>query len=228
MAALPKETKLNTGIIIDALDKLKDKYRISTEAGTLIDVDRTAIGQIDELINITNQIAPEGKVAPSSLRKLRQIWDKHFKLSKGLDDITGYKKQAERAGADAIRKVFAMESPDIAKLNAEYSFWAGVRNVSEATSKRLAGQQEFGKGVLATGAAVAGAQIAGLKGALAGMMTTIMRNPKWRTVSAVEKNKLADFLMSGEINNARSIIIQIGRNLGVNFIEEIIKTTKAD
>uniref|UniRef100_A0A6H1ZDV2 Uncharacterized protein n=1 Tax=viral metagenome TaxID=1070528 RepID=A0A6H1ZDV2_9ZZZZ len=218
LQSLPQDAKINAAPIIGSLNKLRTKY--SDEIGP---INETAVRQIDSLMTKIIERTSEGKISAKVATNLKRVWDEHYDLSKGLTDISSYRKKVERIGANAIREEFAKDFPEINAINREYSFWKGVKDVSEATAARKAGQAEFAEGVLKTGGAVVGAQLAGLKGALAGVAIAVFRNPKWKTVSAIQKNKLADFLMTGNITEARSLIIQIGRNLGINFVEEARK-----
>lgn len=218
VAKLPKNKKASTAPIVEAMEGLKKKYMVDGVAAN-----KTAIDQIDGLIGTIDELGGEAKQIPlSSMRKLRQIWDEHFDISKGLDDIAAYKKKAERIGADEIRKIFAKEAPDIAELNRQYSLWAGARDVAEWTALRQTGQMGFGKKILARTLGAGAGAAAGVPGLVVGeAIGRIMSSPGWKTFSAVSKDKLANALMQNDIGTLQSVLRQMSRAAGVGIIDEI-------
>jgi hypothetical protein len=163
-------------------------------------------------------------MATKNLRKLRQIWDEHFNLSKGLDDISGYKKKAERVGADAIRDLLAKSSPELAQLNKTFSFWKNVEKLADYAVQKAPSKisstaaKVVGGAVGATtgggvggkvGSAIVGTQVAGL-------MNKAISSPAWKSVSATYKNKIANYMMSESVDKLKGVlrrVITIGKNL---------------
>jgi hypothetical protein len=142
-----------------------------------------------------------------------------------LDDIAGYKKKAERVAADAIRAEFAKSSPDLAKLNAEFTFWKGVQDVAEATVAREAGkirQQIVPRGIGLTAGVLSGETLGEKAGfgalgfALGGKAVELFGSTGWKTASAVTKNRLAKLVAKGDFEGAAlltSKIIEGSKNL---------------
>jgi hypothetical protein len=212
---LPAGAKETVSPILKDIQKRQSQYmvgkKVVNEAGY------NALEKIKK--DLTTQT---GEMATKNLRKLRQIWDKHYDVSKGIDDIASYTKEANRVGADAIRNLLAKKNPDLAKLNKEFSFWRGVADLATETAKK----QTLKGSVLGS---VAGGSVGykqgGGFGALTGMtvgaiagksVINLMRSPAWNSVSAVAKNNLADALMSGgkeTIELAVSKIISGSANL---------------
>lgn len=213
---LPTGAKKEVKPVIEKLEVLKSKYRIQGK-----DINKTAINSINELID--NIKTKSGSMSINNLRKLRQIWDEHYSVSKGLDDISGYKKKAERVGADAIRDVLAKESPKLAELNQTYSFWRNVDDLAEyAGSKSSQASSIAIKIVGGVAGAVSGSGTAGkiantIVGTQVGnLVNKAITSPAWKTVSAVYKNKMANYLMSGQTSKLTGVlkrVITIGKNL---------------
>lgn len=208
--ALPAGAKKEVEPVVKKLQTLKSQYRIKGK-----DINKVAIAAIDDTIDAIKTTS--GEMSINNLRKLRQIWDEHYSVSKGLDDISGYKKKAERVGADAIRDVLAKESPELAELNKTYSFWSNVKKLADytgnkaplkvqpATAKIVGGIVGSSGGVMS---GIAGAQVGGL-------INKAISSPAWKTVSAVYKNKMANYMMSGEVKKLTGVlkrVITIGKN----------------
>jgi hypothetical protein len=108
-----------------------------------------------------------------------------------------------KKASDALRQL-VNSNPTLADLNAEASFWIGLRNVSEATKLRRVGQSGGLIPTIAGGAgATAGAMALGPIGAFVGAATAnqlarLLQSPAWlNRVSAPMKDALATALASG-------------------------------
>lgn len=117
---------------------------------------------------------------------------------------------ATREGASAFRRLLNDASPDLAKLNQEYAFWKGLKNVVSATVDRTQAQSG---GLVSSIGGVTGAasgfasgdsmtdslQKAALGGIAGRQLIKLLQSPTWRTkVSAPLKYKLANALASGK------------------------------
>lgn len=197
MSKLPKSLKLKVQPVIDRLESLKSAYSVEGKV-----INDTAVEQIQR---VQDSVAKLGKeVAPESLRKLRQILDEHYSAAKGLTDIDSYVKKAQRAGADAIRSVFAEQVPDVAKLNREFSFWNDVSKLAETTAAKSSGGKAAGVGGALVGAAIEAGAAGKAVGAIAGYQLAkgaakVFSSTAWKTASAVVKKKAADQLASGNL-----------------------------
>lgn len=214
--ALPAGAKKEVKPVVEKLEVLKSKYRIQGK-----DINKTAINAINETLD--NIKTKSGSMSINNLRKLRQIWDEHYSVSKGLDDISNYKKKAERAGADGIRDLLAKESPKLDELNKTYSFWRNVGDLADyASSKSSQVSSAASKVVGGVVGAVSGSGTAGkiantIIGTQVGnLVNKAITSPAWKTVSAVYKNKMANYLMSGNTSKLTGVlkrVITIGKNL---------------
>lgn len=213
---LPAGVKKEVSPVVKKLQTLKAQYRISGK-----DINKTAINAIDETIDSIK--TKSGEMSINNLRKLRQIWDEHYSVSKGLDDISGYKKKAERVGANAIREVLAKESPKLDELNKTFSFWKNVEKLADYTSQKapLKLSSTAAKVVGGTIGAVSGAGVGGkvastLVGSQIGnMVNKAISSPAWKTISATYKNKVANYMMSESVDKLKGVvrrIITIGKN----------------
>lgn len=171
-------------------------------------------------------------ITPRSMRKARQIFDESVARAGGYEGKSmaeGSMLDAKKEAASAIREQLAKDNPEIAPLNAEVNFWLDVQKIAAETAKRKVGQQggllvpmvkNAGRTVGAgTGFAVGGpgGAVAGtiLGGMIAENMAKVVRSPKYRTVSAVLKNRLADALARGDFKGANWELGFIGRQVGV-------------
>jgi len=213
---LPAGVKKEVKPVVEKLEVLKSKYRLQGK-----DINKTAINAINETLD--NIKTTSGEMSIKNLRKLRQIWDEHYSVSKGLDDIANYKKKAERVGADAIRDVLAKESPELAELNKNYAFWKNVENLADyASSKSSQVNSAASRVVGGVVGAVSGSGTAGkIANTIIGTQVGNLANkaitsPAWKSISVVYKNKMANYLMSGQtskLTNVLKRVITIGKNL---------------
>jgi hypothetical protein len=162
--------------------------------------------------DVENGVEKTINVVPAEkMRHLRQYFDSisakagRFEGQNMADQSVA---AAHSAAADSIREELAKVYPDIAAINKEYSFWKDLSKVTQDTILRKTGH---GDGISKTIMGAAGFAKAGVPGKVA--METLDRAAKstiWRTVSAVQKNKLADALAKGNRGEAERIINQIG------------------
>ena len=175
---------------------------------------------------IIDRLAPLADTASlESVRKLRQVLDKPLSMKamfSGKLPVT-VQDQAEKVAADAIRREIAGQYPDIAKVNAEYSFWQAAKDVMSAAVERKTGQEGLLKRVMPRMAgAMAGGVLgyqhggvsAGIEGAaLVGLayetLNHALTSPAWRTVSAVSKNEVARLLAKGEADKAAKLAARL-------------------
>jgi hypothetical protein len=101
--------------------------------------------------------------------------------------------------------------PDIAKINKEFSFWKNAQKVVDETVLRRTGQAKpLGRKLMGTAGVILGGVLGGgsggptgsLAGAIAGKtimdkLEQLTTSTAWGTVSAVNKDRLADALAKG-------------------------------
>jgi hypothetical protein len=94
--------------------------------------------------NTANTLADQlDKINPSIANVIRQrrILDEGLSgVYKGSDPAANGSVAAQKHGADALRGAIAAASPDMAKVNAEYSFWKKANDVIDQTTTRRKGQ----------------------------------------------------------------------------------------
>lgn len=209
----PQTIKTTIRPVLGALETLKNKYIVD---GKIIRPE--AVNTIEKTQETIATLSKKGEVSQKSVVALRRIFDEHFSTSKGLDDITQYTKKSERAAGDAIRAEIAKSSPDFAKLNSEYSFWRNVRQVAETTAEKQKSQVKGGLSSIISSAAgtVAGASagqgyaekaiFAGIGGYLGNKGVEFFKGPAFKSMSAVQKNKLANAIAKGSFKEADLIV----------------------
>jgi hypothetical protein len=211
LSMVPEGLKIRTESILNDLEEMKAKAMVK---GTKVVAEPGLLNSINEVKGVISELGDE--VSFESLRSLRQIWDraitsggKAFGRTMTEDSLLNIK----RAANDSIRAELAKAAPEVAKVNAEFTFWSRVKEVTEATAERKTGQSGELIPTIAEGAGtvIGLASKKGLLGVAAGAV--LMRNLKklmtstaWRTFSAVQKAKLADALSVGNIEAAMAIV----------------------
>jgi len=122
-----------------------------------------------------------------------------------------------REGANSMRKLISEKSPTLAKLNAEFSFWKGLEDVSAATALRTQAQgpsmtQTLTGGFGAIVGASSGNVIEGfLGGAGVAALSSLLRSSYFRSrVAGPLKVRLADALSSGDQGRVLQAIARFG------------------
>lgn len=159
-----------------------------------------AVAAISDIQDQLRRIKPD----PESLWRLRRNLDNIVRATNGFERPLPPQAQAAiaRDARAVIQKELTKSSPDLSKLNEEYRLWESLQHVASETALRKTGQQGA-SGMLARAAGgAAGGAIGGIPGAFVGQgvtkqLTDIVSSPRWRTVSAVQKAKIADLLAKG-------------------------------
>ena len=209
--------------VISDLDKLKTKYFVKDAAGQMQNANPEAVQAIEKVQGIVKQYGQN--ISPTSLRQLKQVFDEPVAHAGGYgaaDLDTHYALNAKKAAANSIRDILHQASPNLAALDKEISFWLDVQKVTSETALRRTGQAGGLMKVLsplAYGTAVdAGLTYGGVgHGLQAGTVTVLtvlasqmMRSPLWRTSSAVFKDRVADALASGSIEQVGMLAARLG------------------
>ena len=201
---IPEATRMKVKPVLDALEGTKSKYIVD---GVVIEPQ--VIASVDGL---KKTIAEFGNsISPKSLRKVRQIWDKTIAESKGFMGKTlkeGSEVEIKRVATNAIREELGKEFPELLKLNAEYTFWKNVGDITKATLKRKSTQ---GKGLsqvisstvggasgFASGDSIGERFKNAAIGAVLGKYAGAFNSPRYKMLSANTKNKLAKIIASGD------------------------------
>lgn len=220
-ANVPASVQPDAQNILNSLDKYKQSFYSNGVA-----VNPQAVKHIEGLQDMITDLAtqPGQPLSYQSLNKARQILDKGVAQSGGYAGKTlseGSLIDAQREAANAIRAELSRQSPDISKLNAEFHFWKGVQDVMQATAERRTGQAGglirnmlpfLGMG---GGLAHAGfTPLGGIEGAAGvALMASLDHGIKSgfiRTMSAVSKARLADFIASGNMRAALDLLTRAG------------------
>lgn len=197
--------RTNIKPVFDDLQKRKISYTVNG-----VVVDDAAYGAIEnmqrKLLAVSNIDA-----SPQSMREFRQILDKGTQRtgkSFALTDADSVVAETRKATANAIRRELGSELPEIDKINKEFSFWSNVEEVMGETIKRKKPQT----GLLEPAASLVGLATGSnflqkILGALAlKNFVKLTHSTGWRTISAVNKNKLANLLASGKGKEAATLI----------------------
>jgi hypothetical protein len=175
-------------------------------------LDERVVSQLDKLKSTVRELGDN--VPVEKLVALRRVWDGVVSKAGGYAHRSGgsafglplaeqTEAWAKKQGATALRQLFSESVPDLQKVNAEYAFWADIRNVLRATEARTQAQ---GPGLSRVAAAGVGAAVgagSGVTGAVAGSyivpkIQQAITSPRWRLVDAHLKNKLAEAMANGD------------------------------
>lgn len=222
-ALAPHGTKYrDTMALVDELEKSKADYQDVNRLGqdVVIDPDRVQAIQTlqDTLMNYGDRISVD------SLVKVRRVWDDVVDAARGFiqpDLGTKVKAWAAREGRSAIADELIQAVPDIEKVNAEYSFWKDVEDITSASVDRRTGQNRGLMPTIAGGAgAVVGEAMSGGAGIPAKVLSTaigaktftslkrLFDSPGYQMWSAVQKQRLADALMANDAGRIRGLLHQ--------------------
>ena len=208
---IPAGTKIKIEPVIDWLEKKKQAL---TGARTKDGILGNEAG-VKHLERLQEQIIDLGDDVPyETLVRVRRVLDREVAESggffgKSLKDTS--KLSAKQEAANSIRRELGKTRPDIARINAEFSLWKTTGEILEETAQRTQGQstplgQQLAQAAGGGGGLVVGGATLGTGGAIGGAVggallfkgiKALVQSPRWKTVSAVKKNRLADAIVSG-------------------------------
>ena len=118
---------------------------------------------------------------------------------------------AQRNASNAIRIELAKKFPDLAKVNAEYTFWKNAHDIIRETIERTKSQATpLGEQVATVAGGVAGLASGVGKGVAVALafrwIKQIATSTGFRTASAIVKNQVADMIAQGKFGAAQEII----------------------
>lgn len=214
---LPPDTKSNWTGVLTKLQVQKDALTVN---GTVLDDGKyNALHRVQsDLLKVIGggvDEATDGNVSIQSARKARQILDAAIKEKNGVFGITGTesdKLNATKSAANAIRAQLALEHPNIAAINKEFSFWKNVQDVVGSTIQRTKNQTSLsGEMAQDTGAAIGamhGGTIGSIgSGAVVGkLLKSTLQSTAWRTASAAVKSSIADALANGNAAKVTTLL----------------------
>lgn len=211
-----KMTGAGTQIIND-LEKAKANY---TEAGVVHEP-----GAVDALTAIQDRIKQHGPdISPSSLRHIRQIYDRPVAKAggfAGVDLATQFALNSKEEAGNAIRDLLNSSPTNIGAMDKEISLWLDLQRVTKYSALNDVGQKGgllraigepiaiLGTGVtgLAKGGIGTGVESATIT-ALGALAFEVSRTAVWRTFTSVQKARIADAIASGSVENT---ILALGR-----------------
>jgi hypothetical protein len=213
---LPSSRESQTKPMLEAMDRYIQQFQDVAPDGSIIDIDPHAVAAANSLKETLAQYGDT--ISPKSMRRVRQIYDDSVARSGGYEGKSladGSMLEAKREMASAIREQLAKDNPEIAPINSEINFWLDVQKIAKETARRRVGQQggltvDMAKRTGQVIGAGAGGAVGGLPGAGAGAyiggeaaahLARLTRSPRWRTLSAVTRNELANSIAAG--NQAR-------------------------
>lgn len=224
-ARVPIGTQADLGKVVRELESLKLEHMVSGPGGTMIPANAEAEATIAKINSLQEHIRATDPQF-HNVAKQRRILDAQVTqggkqpFGRSIDDAStlGITKE----GANLERAALGVKSVPVANANREVSLWldtakllekdpvekaagAGARAVAKALT-------QYGtRGLLVGGAAAAGGKAAALTaGAIAAhdAVRALVQSTGWRTVSAVNKARLADLIAR---QDAEGITRLVGR-----------------
>jgi hypothetical protein len=198
--------------VLDSLDEFKQSFVSSN--GTVLN--QGAVDAAEKLqsqlldMSSSGLVGKGGYVSTKDLVAARRVWDTTVARAGGFTGKTlaeGSMADAMAEGANSIRRELASANPDLAALNAKYSFWSNVQRVSDATLQRRTGQIGglLGDGVAELGGALVDGAAGGVKGAVLNVARKTAISPASRTARAVMWGNLGRAIEAGRFNQASKI-----------------------
>lgn len=180
-----------------------------TKAGTVKDPAIFEEG-LKKMQYIQDSLGPYiGSAKPSVVQEVRQALDKYV-YSNGLtaDESVQAASMVRRQTANSIRKELNSQHPSIANLNNEYHLQRSLAELMQRNVRSEVGKLQFARNTGIIGRFLMGAAVGGGEAhregvgpwgtaSAAALGGLAMDSTAWRTVSAVNKAKIADLLVSG-------------------------------
>ena len=216
-AELPQDAQVRMAPVLRKIEAAKNKLVVK---GTNEIVDEglyKALNKVQQKVVAiaggTDKIASiDPTVSVGTARSARQQFDAAVSRKTKIFAKTGKEAlqlAANKEAGNAIRHELAQEFPDIAAVNKEVNLWLNVKDVLGDTLTRTASQSlPLGERAMTAGGLAGGLARGGGVGTAIGYATglklvhKLINSTAWRTVSAVQKNRLADLLGSGKIAEA--------------------------
>lgn len=203
--------KFDTSTIVNNLENAKQGFQLRDQAGNVIAADDRATTAIHGVQDILSKYGPDIQV--KDLRNVRSWIQKSINETKEGFVLTGdvARINAQKQAYSTIAETLASASPDLAQLNKEFGFWRDLQTVLNASNLRKTGQTGIVEKAARAGiGGMVGGVVGGPGGELAGMaMGQLVQSPAWRTVSAVNKNRFAEFLSRGDLASANTLAARI-------------------
>lgn len=227
-AAAAAGEKITSRTVRDHIRTVADSLKIVDGSGKRIIVPGTErvisrLNKLDDFVGRMGAFIPIDKAA-----HIKRTWDKLvdkaglFGAKAGANATDQADAWAIKEASDAFRTLIN-RNPTIADLNAELSFWTGLKKVLKETGKRTQAQSS-GLGSTVVGAAGVGAGAmqgdsvtervtnAALGGFAAKRLTQLLQSPWFRTqASAPLKHKLAEALGSGSPGRVLTVVEQMSK-----------------
>lgn len=219
-AALQPHSQDITSVVplVDELEKAKAPYIGTSTTGTAVVNDRARVKAIQKLQDTLMDYGND--ISVGSMVKLRRNWDQIVEAGKGFTTPkAGIKAWAAREGRSALAEELKAAVPNLDKVNAEYSFWRTLEDVTHASNQRKVGQKGNLLTTIAGGAGAVAAEVAlpgsglvkgGLQAALGAKVFSSLKrfvdSPGYQMWSAVQKERLADALMGANRTRVQGLI----------------------
>jgi hypothetical protein len=213
-----KNATANTMDIVDALEQSKQPYLGKGTGGNTVVNDPARVKQIEKLQDTVMEYGND--ISVESMVKLRRNLDEVVEAGKGFTtEKPKLRAWAAREGRTALRDELKKAVPNLDKVNAEYAFWQTLEDVTHASNQRKTGQKgnlvsavAGGAGAVVTEMAIPGSGLVkgGLQAAIGAKLFSSVRkfidSPGYQMWSAVQKERLADALMSGNTGKIQGLL----------------------
>jgi len=226
--------------VSDVLAPLQDELNKLKPAGSnkILPSQQYQRDVVDKIIQDFNAYAaPDGTISNEALRSIRRMYDKEVSKAGGFlgeavkplkeGTLLRYKKEA----ANSIRGTLVKSEPDLAKLNKEYSFWAGLNHLLEQKAAKATGRgQSLGQIAVQTGLAAGqtasgGAVQGGLLAVGIHLVQKATNGTFWRLLSVNAKKRISNALLTGSEEAVKKTLTkEVGRvatDDAQKFVQEV-------
>ncbi|MEA3272508.1 MAG: hypothetical protein U9P90_02465 [Patescibacteria group bacterium] len=213
---LPKEKMTYTKPLISSLKSIINK---NISGGKIVNQEAT-----NATLKVMKTITQYGDtISTKDLIKVRRILDKSVAIAnRDFTKSTGLtlKAEAQTKLVNSIRRELAKDVPELAKVNKEFTLWANVKQIVDATVKRrtsqtggltktIVGSAGIGAGLMSGDSLADKFQNAFIFGVLGRNFVKLVQSARWKTLSATTRYKIANYLASGQFQKAELLIIKL-------------------
>lgn len=205
-AKLDKTKKQAIAPIFDSFQRWLEKETTTPGGHEKAGAD-ALISEANKQVKLLLQLGDEA--SPSELWHIRRSIDKYVFRNLTADESAAAGNEIRQGLSNTIREHMNSDNPTVEGLNKEYRLWKTASELMMRNIRNERGKLDFAKNTGAIGRFLMGAAVGGGEsyreghsplevGGAAVLMGMAMSSPKWRTVAAVQKDKIAQLLAAGQ------------------------------
>lgn len=221
LSEIPEGSTVSKKPILETINNYQKQFLVK-EGSKEVVVNEVGYKNAEKMKELINQFGDD--ISFGTIRKVRQILDEavtagNKAFGRTLDESSAI--NAKREAANAIRSEIAKEYPNVAIVNAEYTFWKNVDDILEETIQRTKGHgTKIGEDIATVGGAIAGSA-GGITNIVTGALAfkwikQLLNSTGFKTASAITKDKVADLIAQGKFGAAGELIRKTAISIKTN------------